>query len=237
MTTWWPWARIAAAALTAAAIVAQLIRTVGRALDATDPWAAHLPTVATNFFSFFTILSNVGAVVALAAGGVWMLRNAAPSEGASTAEQQPEPRWLATLLICVATYMITTGIVYNVLLRGIPLDQGATVWWSNEVLHVVAPAFLLADVLLAPRRRRLPWTTLWIVAAFPAVWAVYTLLRANHVIGPGSGDPWWYPYPFLDPHLVPGGYVGVAGYIVGIAIAVVAIGAGVLWITRRRSVA
>ncbi|REJ06408.1 hypothetical protein DY023_06420 [Microbacterium bovistercoris] len=227
MTTWWPWARIAAAALTAGAIVAQLIRTVERTLAASDPWAAHLPTVIANFFSFFTILSNVGAVVALAIGGVWMLRHATGAE----------PRWLATLLLCVATYMIVTGIVYNVLLRGIALDQGSTVWWSNEVLHVIAPLFLLADVLFAPRPRALPWSSLWTVAAFPIVWVVYTLLRANAITAPATGDPWWYPYPFLNPHMVPGGYLGVAGYVVGIAVAIIAVGAGVLWVGRRRAVA
>src|SRR5690606_29600106 len=44
-----------------------------------------------------------------------------------------EPRWLAVALSCVTTYMIITGIVYNLLLRGIELPQGSTVPWSNEV--------------------------------------------------------------------------------------------------------
>lgn len=33
---------------------------------------------------------------------------------------------------------------------------GTTVPWSNEVLHVVGPLFLLIDLLLAVRRRALP---------------------------------------------------------------------------------
>ncbi|WP_353114953.1 Pr6Pr family membrane protein [Microbacterium sp.] len=225
MTSWWAPARLAAAALTAAAIIAQLIRTLERALHAPDSWAAHLPTVVANFFSFFTILSNVGAVVALALGGVWLLRH---RHGA-------EPRWLSVLFACVATYMITTGIVYNILLRGIPLDQGSTVWWSNEVLHVVAPLFLLADVLFAPQRRRLPWSTLWIVVAFPIVWVVYTMLRAPLITAPATGAPSWYPYPFLDPANV-GGYGGVSLYVVGIAVAILVVATGVLAVGRKRSV-
>jgi hypothetical protein len=131
--------------------------------------------------------------------------------------------------------MVTTGIVYNLLLRGIELPQGSTVPWSNEVLHVVIPLFLLADVLFAPKRRMLSWPALGIIAAFPIVWAIYTLVRANLVTSPGTGDPYWYPYPFLNPHLTPGGYLGVAGYIVGIAVAIIAVGAGVIWWSRRRA--
>ncbi|MFD5214062.1 Pr6Pr family membrane protein [Microbacterium sp. NPDC058345] len=227
MDIWWPYARLAAAVLGFAAIIAQLVRTLEVAVHATTPWGGHLPTVAVNFFSFFTVLSNLGAAVALALGAIW-----AWTKGRDAAR---EPRWLAVTLCCVATYMIVTGIVYNLLLRGIELPQGSTVGWSNEVLHVVIPLFLLADVLFAPRRRPLPWSTVLVVAAFPIVWAVYTLVRANVVVSPARGTPYWYPYPFLDPHTTPGGYLGVAGYIIGIAIAIIAVGAAVVWVGRRRA--
>ncbi|WP_210425945.1 hypothetical protein, partial [Salmonella enterica] len=69
MTRWWPYIRLAAAALAVAAIVAQLVRTLEIALAADTAWGAHLPTVFANFFSFFTILSNVLAAVVLAVGG------------------------------------------------------------------------------------------------------------------------------------------------------------------------
>ncbi len=85
--------------------------------------------------------------------------------------------------------MIVTGIVYNTLLRNVELPQGVTVPWSNEVLHVVIPLFLLADVLLAPRRRALGWSTIAVTAIFPLVWAVYTLIRANLIIAPATGQP------------------------------------------------
>src|SRR5690606_29162375 len=147
MTTWWPWARLAASALGFAAVVGQLALTLSIALEATTAWGSHLPTVAANFFSFFTILSNVGAAVMLAVAVVW-----AWTRGRGAAR---EPRWLAIALACVATYMIVTGIVYNLLLRGVELPQGTTLGWSNEVLHVVVPLFLLVDVLFAPQRRKL----------------------------------------------------------------------------------
>ncbi|GGM36119.1 Pr6Pr family membrane protein [Microbacterium saperdae] len=226
MTTWWPYARIAASLLTLAAIVAQLTRSVQNALEATTEWGGHLPTVTANFLSFFTIEANLLSAIVLAIGAIWALRHRATTDA--------EPRWLAVLLVCVSTYMIVTGIVYNTLLRGVELPQGATVPWSNEVLHVVIPLFLLADVLFAPRRRALGWSTIFITAIFPLVWAVYTMVRANLIIAPATGKPWWYPYPFLDPRLVPGGYLGVSGYILGIAVAVIGVAAGVVWVGRRR---
>jgi hypothetical protein len=131
--------------------------------------------------------------------------------------------------------MIVTGVVYNLLLRGIELPQGSTVPWSNEVLHVVIPLFLLADVLFAPRRRSLPWAALGAIVAFPIAWVGYTLVRANLITSPGTGDPYWYPYPFLNPHITPGGYLGVAAYIVGIAVAIIVVGAGVVWVSHRRA--
>ncbi|WP_298863787.1 Pr6Pr family membrane protein [uncultured Microbacterium sp.] len=227
MTTWWPYARIAASLLGSAAIIAQLVRTLTNATEATTAYGSHLLTVGTNFFSFFTILSNLGAAAMLAVAAVW-----AWTAGRDAVR---EPRWLAVLIACVATYMIVTGIVYNLLLRGIELPQGSTVPWSNEVLHVVIPLFLLIDVLFAPKRRALSWGTLGTIAAFPILWAVYTLVRANLIIAPATGDHHWYPYPFLNPHITPGGYLGVAGYIVGIAAAIIAIGTGVVWIARRRA--
>lgn len=78
MTIWWPYFRLAAAVLGAAAIIRQLSLSIGNALAAETPWGSHLPTVMTNFFSYFTILSNLIAVVALVAGGVWMLRTRPP---------------------------------------------------------------------------------------------------------------------------------------------------------------
>ncbi|MDF2562382.1 MAG: hypothetical protein K0R99_3828 [Microbacterium sp.] len=225
-TTWWPYVRIAAAVLAVAAIVAQLIRTLEIAGAATTEWGAHLPTVIANFFSFFTIESNVLAAVTLACGGLWAL-----THRGTTAE----PRWLAVLLMCASTYMIVTGVVYNLLLRGIELPQGSTVGWSNEVLHVVIPIILLADVLFAPRRRALGWGTVGIAAVFPIVWVIYTLIRANLVIAPSTGKPYWYPYPFLDPR-VSGGVVGVSLYVILIAAIIVGAAALVVWVGRRRSV-
>lgn len=220
----WQILRLAMAAAVVAAVVSQLALTVDLALDA----GRDVSTTVANFFSFFTILSNVSAAIVLAIAGVRGLRHPDRTDGTP----------LAVALASVTTYMVITGIVYNLLLRGIELAPGTTVPWSNEVLHVVAPLFLALDLFLGPRRRALAWRALWAIVAFPIVWVVYTMVRGTLVTNPVTGDPFWYPYPFLNPNnpaLQPPGYAGVAVYIVGIAVGILFVGAAVVFLGRRRA--
>ncbi|MFB7891888.1 Pr6Pr family membrane protein [Microbacterium sp. NPDC056044] len=222
--TTWTVLRLAMAAVTVAAIVAQLTKSVGTAIEL----GRDVTTTIANFFSFFTILSNASAAIVLAWIALWYLFRG------RRRETDAEPRGLAVALACVSTYMIITGIVYNTLLRNIELPQGSEpIPWSNEVLHLIGPIFLLLDVLLGPLRRALPWRSLWAVVAFPIVWVVYTMIRGALVTNPVSGDPFWYPYPFLNPNN-PGGWPSVVIYVIGIALAIVAVGAFVVWCGRRR---
>ncbi len=220
--SWWPWARVAVAALIIAALVAQASVSIGGAVDA----HRDVATTTVNFFSFFTVLSNLLAAIVLAWAAGWALTAGRARAG--------DPRGLAIALACVTTYMIVTGIVYNTLLRGIPLPQGTTVEWANEVLHVAGPLFLLVDLLLAPRRRLLGWGAVGAVLAFPIVWLAYTLVRGPVTVNPITGDAWWYPYPFLNPHTFANGYGTVVLYIIGIAIVIAAVAGGVVGVGRRR---
>lgn len=225
----WAIVRILTAVLGIAAVIAQLIRSVSNAASATTDYGQQIGTVVANFLSFFTIQSNVAAAITLIIGAILFW-----TRGRRT---DVEPRWFAVLLACVTTYMVITGVVYNLLLRGIPLPQGQTVPWSNEVLHVVVPIILVLDLLLAPRRRALAWSTVGVVVIFPVVWVIYTLIRGPLVISPATGDPYWYPYPFLNPNnpaLQPPGYAGVAVYVAGIAVAIIVVGALVVWVGRWR---
>jgi len=225
MTNWWPYLRLAAAALGIAALVRQISQTIGNAQVSTTEWGSHIPTVVANFFSYFTVLSNIGAAVSLIIGAIWMLR--------TRDSTQAEPRWLAVLFACTSTYMIVTGIVYNLLLRNIPLD-GVSEWWTNETMHVLIPLVMLADVFFAPRRRALGWSAVTIAAIFPIVWAAYTLIRASFITAPLTGDPWWFPYPFLNWHVI--GFGAVSLYIVGIAVAIIGVASLVVLVGRRRGI-
>jgi hypothetical protein len=212
--------RIGIAAAIVAAIVGQLT------LSFTNWNAAgvqHLWISVVNFFSFFTIESNV-ATIAVGLVGAWYLFS----------RKGDDPMWFNTFRAAVVTYMVTTGVVYNLLLRGVELPQGTTLPWSNEVLHVVAPAYLLLDWLFAPGRFAIPVRKIWPMLIFPLVWGVYTLIRGPITPDEVGHKPYWYPYPFLNPNLSPEGYFSVAFYIVLIAAVIGLAAAGILWLSRRR---
>lgn len=217
--TGWTALRLAMAALIAAAIIAQFVSTVAGAAAADR----DVPTTIANFFSFFTILSNTASVVVLAWAGIRFL--------ARGRRLEPDPLALAAALAWVSTYMVITGVVYNLLLRGLPL-QPETVAWSNEVMHVWGPLFLLLDLFLGPCRRRLPWKAALGAAIFPIAWIVYTLLRANLITNPTNGQPYWYPYPFLNPYESSWG--SVIGYMIGIAVTIIVVAFGAVALGRAR---
>jgi hypothetical protein len=213
--------RIAGAALVVAAIVGQLITSYG--YWTTVSGITDVSTQVVNFVSFFTIDSNILTVVVFLIGAVCLIKG-----------ESPEPRWVSVGRASVTAYMATTGIVYNLLLRGIELPQGSTLAWSNEVLHVIAPILMVLDWLFAPGRNRLEWKTIWIIVIFPVVWAVYTMVRGPLVYDAVSDKDYWYPYPFLNPIIAPLGYVSVAFYVVLIAAIIGGVGALVIWVSRRR---
>lgn len=164
-----------------------------------------------NFFSFFTILSNALTALLMLVGA-WIAFT-----------RRDDPGWFNLVRACAVTYMATTFVVYNLLLREISLDQATTVPWSNEILHVWAPLYVVLDWVLAPGRHPIPWARLWTIVVFPLAWVVYTLIR-----GPIVG---WYPYPFLNP-AQEAGYGGVAVYVIAIASFILLVGAGILALSR-----
>lgn len=210
--------RIAVAVAIIAAIVAQLIASVAFANKGGENYTG---VVILNFLSYFTIDSNSLSAIMLLVGAGFLIVG-----------RIPEPRWFALARASIVTYMIVTGVVYNLLLRG-NLPQGATVAWSNEILHLIGPLYLLLDWLFAPGRTSMKSKDIWVVISFPIIWCVYTLVR-----GPFASDPYihtnyWYPYPFLNPNTAAEGYFTVAFYVILIAIVVCVTAAGALWVSRR----
>lgn len=193
----------------AAMIVAAIVGQFAKSLSMVADQAAFV----VNFFSFFTILSNaLTAVLAFVAGWISLRR-------------QHDSARFTLVRASAVTYMTTTLVVYNLLLRDVSLDQATTLPWSNEILHVWAPLLLLVDWIFAPGRARLAVNHLWLMVIFPIVWAVYTMVRGA-IVG-------WYPYPFLDPNVEPGvGYDGVAVYVIAIAAFILLVGAGIIGLSR-----
>lgn len=108
-----------------------------------------------NFFSYFTVLSNLFAAVVLVVGGRNdMLRGAA------------------------VLYMGMTGLVYALLLSGVDVQ---TPGFSNWTLHRIMPVVVVLDWLFEPPRAPLALrrTLAWLI--FPLLYLPYTLSRGEIV--------------------------------------------------------
>ncbi|WES63651.1 Pr6Pr family membrane protein [Microbacter sp. GSS18] len=225
----WATMRIAAAVLAASGWIAGFVVNVSRA----QRFDEDLGLVIMNYFSFLTIFTTLLTVIILTVAGVWDLRHPGTS---------PEPFAVALSVAMVTAPAILIGVVYNILLRGLPSEAALTdpplIYfcdrWAIEVMHVVLPLYLLADLLFASRRRALPWWSLSVLVGYPLVWTVYTMIRGELVVSPDGNNPWWYPYPFLDPH-GEGGYASVFMYIGAITGAFIVIGVILIAVGRHRA--
>jgi small-conductance mechanosensitive channel len=165
--------------LVLAAVAAQFHRQLGVATF--DP---------VNFFSFFTIVSNVfGAAVLLAA-----------------AFDVPEDPHLRDVLRGLATLsLVIVGVVFSSLLANLDSEL---ISWVNAVVHYAMPALIVVDWCVDPPHTRISRrdATVWLV--LPAAYLAYSLVRGAIVH--------WYPYPFLNVDAI--GYAGVAAYSAGILV-------------------
>lgn len=140
-----------------------------------------------NFFSFFTIQSNIIAALIFVGIGVAYLLGRSGNK--------------LTLFRGAATlYMTVTGIVYALLLSGMEESLSTPIPWVNFVLHYLFPFIAFADWFVdRPTIKVTLQQSLWWLA-LPIAYLGYTLTR-----GALTG---WYPYPFLNPEN--GGYGQVA---------------------------
>jgi hypothetical protein len=159
-----------------------------------------------NFFSYFTIESNILTVLVFAIGGLVDPRST---------------RW-AYARGAVTLYMTITGIVHAVLLSDIPVGLASP--WINDVLHKVLPLVILADWVFFPPWPRVSYRAALGWLAFPLAYFAYSLIR-----GPFAD---FYPYPFLDPR--PDGYDHVIVSAIGLAVGMVALALIVQRIARQR---
>ena len=166
-----------------------------------------------NFFSFFTIESNlfIAVIFALSACGYWRKRPV---------------KHITALRGAAALYMVTTGLVYVTLLTGLQESLNTNVPWVNFVLHYFIPVVALIDWLVdRPASANLSYKVVFAWLAFPIAWLAYSVVR-----GPLVG---WYPYPFLDPN-TGGGSLEVIIVCAGISILMGGMGALLVWLGTVR---
>lgn len=177
------------ALLALSAVIGQLVYGVAR--YGMDP---------VNFYSYFTIESNIFAVI------IFLISAKALYLGNSD-------KLLDHLRGAAALYMTITGLIYSILLSGV--DVNTPLPWVNIVLHYVFPVVVLADWLvtrsgsiITPKR-----ALLWLI--FPLAYFVYSLVR-----GAITG---WYPYPFLNAGQLGYAMVAVNAAIIAAGMAVLAL--------------
>ena len=165
----------------------------------------HGAFVPAEYFSYFTIQTSLANLVALIASGLFALQSAR------------DTTTLALVRQSLFAYAIVTGLVYNLLLRGLPEEPGAFVsefTFPNEIMHVVMPIYFAVEWLINPYRPKLPNWSILVGVVYPVLWAIGALVR-GHFAG-------WYPYDFLDPS-GPTGWVGVWLHIGAIAALIIAL--------------
>ena len=192
--------RLAMAAYIATALVGQIAILVS---EGTFVW--H------RFFSYFTVLSNIAAVVVLTMLALRPDRDAGPG--------------FALFRGAVTVYMSVTFLIYVTVLYPQLVDVGVPEPWIDVALHVLGPIFIIVDWLVNRPGPKLESGALGIWMIFPAVYLVYTLIRGPLVD--------WYPYPIFDPD-EQGGYGGVAAWVLIVAAVLVGFSLTYRWWANRR---
>jgi hypothetical protein len=169
-------------------------------LMAYDETVATLPAKTVEFFSYFTILSNTLAAIALAAPLV------APASRLAAWSERAGPR------VAIATYLAITAVVYHTMLAHTWDPRGLRLA-ATTLNHTITPAAFLIDLALRGGQGEARWIAALKSMAFPALFGAWTLAH-----GALSG---FYPYPFMD--VAKRGYPAVLVTIIqmGVAFALV----------------
>jgi hypothetical protein len=130
-----------------------------------------------NYFSFFTILTNLLVAVVLTLPLV-----------------APHSRWgrifsRPTVMSGTAVYIAIVGMTYSFLLRDLWDPRGADKI-ADVLLHDLVPLMYVGYWLIFVPKGLLRWkdTIFWL--PYPVLYFCYSLIR-----GAVNG---WYPYPFID---------------------------------------
>ena len=151
-------------------------------------WALITRTV--NFFSFFTILTNL--LVALALTG--------PLLG----EHRRLARWSASegVRAAVAIYIAVVGLIYHFILAPAWHPTGNALI-ANVLLHYVMPVAFVIDWLAFTLKGRLRWID-------PVKWLTYPALYGVWTVAHGLATHWW-PYGFVNIDKLGWGGFAVSG--------------------------
>lgn len=168
----------------------------------------------SEYFEYFTIESGILAAVVMVLAGLKAFRS-----------KREDIRWVIVRL-CVVTYEIVVGIIYNLLLRNTAPDvRDADYHWPvlpNEILHVWAPILITLDWVLSTGMAKIAFRRVWWVLAYPIVWITF-------MFGRGLIDS-WYPYWFFSP--IESTPTTIITYFFGILFFAIVVANLMVWVRR-----
>ena len=130
-----------------------------------------------RFISFFTILTNILVAICF----TLLAMNSTSSWGNFFSKPQTQA--------AIAVYILTVGLTYNIILRGIWQPQGLQ-RIVDESLHMIVPVYYVLYWFIFSPKNNLQWKNAFSWLIFPFVYLAYTLMRGAFVH--------YYPYPFVD---------------------------------------
>lgn len=137
-------------------------------------------TTVINYFSFFTILTNILVAVTFTLLALKM------HNGFLGFLTRP------STLTATTVHITIVGVIYNVILRPEIHSTGLQAWIS-DVLHVATPILFIAYWVIYVPKHYYSWKSIAVWLIYPIVYLIYTLVR-----GPIAD---FYPYPFVDVRL------------------------------------
>lgn len=199
------WLALAGLIIGAATFLAQFPLTMSLSMAAGRGFGGSI----VFFFSFFTILSNILAVLCCAASFF--------SAGPSVLAFFRSPK----VQTGVALYMLVVAAIYIAILEGLWAPEGM-MRILDRLLHYVMPALFLIHWVFVPKGTlALADIPRWLV--FPFLFAIYAMIR-----GALTGE---YPYPIMDAAAL--GYATALRNIGFVLILFVFLGAAFVKIDQR----
>lgn len=157
----------------------------------------------TDFWKFYTNISNYlcfGVGVAVCASTVKRVR---------AGEREGYNNTCRTLKFCATVMILVTFLVYITLLG----DVASLAFWNslgNVLYHVAVPVLFILDWALFDEHRQIKKLDPLKTLVMPLVYVVYILV-IGAIYGAASGQPFDYPYFFLDVNEL--GYGGVCLWV------------------------
>ncbi len=195
----------------AAILLFALIQQAFQAIWTAQDEGGTVATGLSNYFAFFTILTNGGVMLAL------VLPVLVPRSRLGRFFAQVKTH------TSLAINLLLVGLAYHILLSGLS-DPKSWHKASDVVVHYLAPPGFLLYWWFACPKQQVRWAFLFTTLIYPISYLIYVLIRGELV---GR-----YPYFFLDVGLQ--GWGVTLLFVLGLMVGLLAIGAVVIGLGRLR---